>query len=85
MSCFRDADVVLITDIYAAGEEAVPGISGQSLADQIRALAPSTQEIVYVGNLDGADLAVRERWRDGDLILCMGAGSITRLPERLTP
>lgn len=83
LSAFRHAQTVLIADIYAAGEEPIPGVSGASLAQNIQAVAGSGQEVEYVGALENARDALLSKMRDGDLILCLGAGSITRMPEML--
>ncbi|MCM2277649.1 MAG: UDP-N-acetylmuramate--L-alanine ligase [Oligoflexia bacterium] len=83
LSAFGGTDVLLITDIYAAGEEPIDGVSGPSLASEIARTQGAGREVRFVGDLAGARDAVLERFRDGDLVLCLGAGSITRLPEGL--
>ena len=83
LSAFHNSDVVLITDIYAAGEEPIDGVDSKSLAEAIQKVAPSGQEVVYVGDLASAATGVLKRFRGGDLILCCGAGTITRLPDQL--
>lgn len=83
LAAFQNTDVLLLTDIYAAGEDPIDGVSAQNLAEEIRRLAPASQEVVYVGDLKGAKDAVLSRFKPGDLVLCLGAGSITRLPDQL--
>ncbi len=83
LSAFRHADAVLLTDIYAAGEDPIPGVDAESLAQDIRRVAPDEQEVVHVGDLVSAQEQTLSRFRDGDLILCFGAGSITKLPDLL--
>lgn len=80
LSAFQDSDVVLITDIYAAGEEPIDGVDAQSLVDAIR---KKGKEVIYVGDLERAKREALSRFKDGDLVICLGAGSITRLAEML--
>jgi UDP-N-acetylmuramate--alanine ligase len=85
-SCFGDADAVLVADIYAAGETPIDGISRDALVAGI--LAHGHGDACAL--VDPADLApiVRELARPGDMVICLGAGSITNwanaLPEELT-
>ncbi len=69
-----EADVTLLTEVYAAGEMPIPGASSSAIADAIRAHGRGTVELVPAL----ADLAPRvaEIARDGDLVLTLGAGSI---------
>lgn len=85
LQAFRETDILLLSDIYAAGEEPIEGVSAESLAREIRARAVPGQEIAYVGDLDRAKEAVAARFAPGDLVLCLGAGSITKLPDRVIP
>ena len=80
-TAFNDADVLLLTDIYAAGEEPLPGVTGEGLAEAVR--AHGHRDVVHV---DRAKLAAaaRERVRAGDLVITLGAGDITAVgPELL--
>jgi UDP-N-acetylmuramate--alanine ligase len=79
---FNRADVLLVTDVYAAGEAAITGADSASLADAIR--AHGHRDVTYVP--DRAQLAaeLKKRVRDGDIVITLGAGSITRTgPELL--
>ena len=84
-TCFNDADAVVITDVYPAGEAPIPGIGGKELADGIRTRGHrDVRHIVGEAELAEtvASLAV-----SGDVVVCMGAGSISAwanaLPKRL--
>jgi UDP-N-acetylmuramate--alanine ligase len=80
-TAFNDADVLLLTDIYAAGEDPIPGATAPALAEAIRACGH--RDATYVPR---AELARRARKvvRNGDLVLTLGAGDITAVgPELL--
>ena len=84
LTAFQQSDVVLITDIYGAGEDPIPGVSSESLVAEMKKVARPGQEILYVSDLNNARDTLKGIFKEKDLILCMGAGSITRLPEQLT-
>ncbi len=77
-----DARLVVLTDVYAAGEDPVPGITIDTLAQRLRERDPSRTVVV---EKDFAQLAPRvaEQVEAGDLVLTLGAGSITRVGPRL--
>ena len=80
-TAFNDADVLLLTDIYAAGEEPIPGASAAALADAIRACGHRDVTLVPRAELARA---ARGRVRPGDIVLTLGAGDITQAgPELL--
>ncbi len=79
---FVDADVVVITGIYAAGEEARPGITGRLIHDAVVAAHPDA-EVHYAEDLGAAVDLVVPMLRAGDVCLTLGAGSITTLPDLL--
>ncbi|AUH34041.1 UDP-N-acetylmuramate--L-alanine ligase [Paracoccus tegillarcae] len=84
-TCFNEADVVGITDIYAAGEDPIPGAGRDDLVAGLIAHGHRHARAV----IDEEDLArlVREQARPGDMVVCLGAGTISAwangLPERL--
>jgi UDP-N-acetylmuramate--alanine ligase len=81
---FIDSDVVLITDIYAAGEEPIDGVSSQSLVDLLQKTSNKSDQVRYTGNLEQTRTEVLENFLPGDLVLCLGAGSITKLADQLS-
>ncbi|MGK5089037.1 UDP-N-acetylmuramate--L-alanine ligase [Bdellovibrionota bacterium FG-2] len=83
LTAFHHADVVMMTDIYAAGEEPIDGVHASLLTSAIAKVALPHQKIHYVGDLSSACKKTLEYFKEGDLALCFGAGSITRLPEQL--
>ncbi len=80
-TAFNDADVLLLTDVYAAGEDPIPGATAEALAAAIRACGH--RDVTLVPRADLAR-AARERVRPGDLVLTLGAGDVTQVgPELL--
>jgi UDP-N-acetylmuramate--alanine ligase len=81
-AAFEDADEVVVTDIYAAGEQPLEEASAQLLVDAIRRLHDGP--VSYLPFDDTLAPRVAELSRPGDLVITMGAGDITRLgPEIL--
>ena len=80
-NAFHDADLVMLTEIYAAGEEKIPGVDSASLVAAIRARGHRNVELV--ADLERVPAALVDRLRDGDLVLTMGAGSVGGLGRRL--
>lgn len=79
---FQDADLLLVTQIYAAGEEPIPGISGESLAQDIQRSYP--EKPVYFAQTEQAAVQkLLEVVRPGDIVITMGAGDIYRVGYRL--
>ncbi|SFR87183.1 UDP-N-acetylmuramate--L-alanine ligase [Mitsuaria sp. PDC51] len=73
------ADGVLLTEIYAASESPLPGISGESLA---RAVSDRGTAAGFVGDWQGLPQAIAHQARAGDVVIVMGAGSIAAVPAR---
>jgi UDP-N-acetylmuramate--alanine ligase len=79
---FDLADVVVLTDIYAAGEEPIPGVTGRLVYDAVTEHAPE-REVVWVERRGELAEALRGVLRPGDLCLLLGAGDLTSVPEEL--
>ena len=73
---FHDADVLLITEIYAAGEEKSPGIDAAALAEAARDCGH--RHVSFVGELPDLIPALESLTRAGDVLFFMGAGDIGR-------
>jgi UDP-N-acetylmuramate--alanine ligase len=69
-----DVDVLILLDVYAAGEEPIAGADGRAMARAIR--TRGSVEPVFVESLDGLQPVLMDVLRDGDLVLTMGAGDI---------
>ena len=79
---FDDADVLVMTEIYAQGEAPRPGITGKRVLDAVLDAHPGRRAFWFPGR---ADLAanVKSILRPGDLCLTLGAGDLTLLPDEL--
>jgi UDP-N-acetylmuramate--alanine ligase len=83
LTAFNLADVLIVMDIYAAGEAAIPGVTAEDLADGIR--AHGHRDVTYLGN-DRTRVVehLSEIVRRGDLVITLGAGDVSQLgPELL--
>ena len=76
---FYDADVVLLTDIYAASEEPIEGITAQALAEDIERFGH--RNVHYIGSVEQGAKAIAEVVQPGDLVLTLGAGSVWKAGE----
>jgi UDP-N-acetylmuramate--alanine ligase len=74
------ADLVVLTDVYDAGEVPIPGITGKLLIDALLESAPKTRAVYLPHRADLAPFLAREV-RKGDLVLTLGAGDITMVGE----
>ena len=74
---FGEADAVIVTEIYAAGEEPLAGVTGEAVAEAIRRRGP--REVSFVPDRAKALEELLARLRPGDLALTLGAGDITKL------
>ncbi|MCK5275715.1 MAG: UDP-N-acetylmuramate--L-alanine ligase [Alphaproteobacteria bacterium] len=74
-ACFNDADTVIVAHVYPAGEEPIPGIDRDALAEGLRGRGHR-----HVLTLDGEDDLARlvaEQTEPGDMVVCLGAGTIS--------
>ena len=74
---FDPIDQVLLTEIYAAGEKPIPGVSGESLAQGMRQVGSTP--VTYFQTLDELVRELPSFLQPGDVLLTLGAGSITRV------
>lgn len=84
-SCFGDADAVVVAEVYAAGEEPIPGIGGAVLAQGLR--EQGHRLVVPLDRSEELPVVIAELAGRGDVVVCVGAGSITHwarlLPRQL--
>jgi UDP-N-acetylmuramate--alanine ligase len=86
--CFEDfikviaqADAVLLAEVYAAGEAPIVAADGRSLARALR--VAGRIEPVFVDDIAAMPQAIADNAREGDVVLCMGAGSIGGVPAKV--
>ncbi|PYS93298.1 MAG: UDP-N-acetylmuramate--L-alanine ligase [Acidobacteria bacterium] len=78
---FNNADVLLLTDIYAASEDPIPGITAETLTEAIRSYGH--KNAAYVGSLETAVKALVSEARPGDMVVTLGAGNVYQAGEQL--
>lgn len=83
-SAFSDCDVTWVTDIYAAGEDPIEGITSENLVQEMKSRGSDRQEFEFVGSIENAHDQIIKKIQPGDLVVCLGAGSITQLPRQIT-
>lgn len=81
ITAFNPADQLIITDIYAAGEESIDGISGQVLAESIR--SHGHREVIFEPELSDLAEKLASTLTGGDVLMTMGAGNIWQVGEEL--
>jgi len=79
VSAFHDADLLLVFDVYPAGEEPIPGASGERLCEAIR--DHGHKAVFYAGKAAEAAGDVLPRLLPGDIFLTMGAGDVWKLAD----
>ena len=84
-TCFNDADAVIVADVYAAGEAPIEGASKDALVEGLR--NHGHRKVVALESPAALAATVRELARQGDMVVCLGAGNITQwayaLPDEL--
>ena len=78
---FHQADTVFVMDIYAASEKPIEGVSAESLVERIRQFGHRGAE--YVGTMDRGIDAVLGVAAEGDLVITLGAGSVSQAGEKI--
>ena len=80
--CFKGAEVVVVADVYGAGEDPVPGVTGKLIVDSILESDPE-RSVTYVPNRASLARSVVSMIREGDLVITMGAGDITQCAREI--
>lgn len=80
-SAFAPADLLILTDIYAAGEKPIPGIDGKTIKEEVE--SQTAQKVVYIEDKAKIARYLSEIAEAGDLIITMGAGNIYQVGEEL--
>jgi UDP-N-acetylmuramate--alanine ligase len=71
------ADAVCVTDVYAAREEPLPGVSGRLIVEELAQVRPGMR-LAFVPSVDEGARVVASWARDGDTVLTLGAGDVDR-------
>lgn len=79
--CFNNADVLYLLDIYAASEPPMEGVTAEILAEKISEFGH--KNVNYIGDIETAAEKVTENLQASDLVITLGAGSITRLSDEI--
>ena len=80
-NAFREADLLILTDIYSAGEEKISGVSGESILHEV--LRTTNQAVSYIPRREDIAAAIKDQLVPGDLVITMGAGDIYKTGEEL--
>jgi UDP-N-acetylmuramate--alanine ligase len=78
---FHQADLLLVTEIYPAGESPIEGVTGRGLAEGIK--KHGHRDVRFVETLDCIPGVLADELREGDLVLTLGAGSVTTVSDRV--
>lgn len=78
---FNNADVLFVLDIYAASEAPIEGVTAEILTENIRLYGHKNAR--YIGDIDGAAEKIIPFLQPNDLVITLGAGSITRLSDEI--
>jgi UDP-N-acetylmuramate--alanine ligase len=79
--CFKDCDLLVLTHIFSAGEDPIPGVSSRELANAVH--AATGQEVVYIEDFAKVTEYLEKIAAPGDIIMTMGAGDVYTIGERL--
>jgi UDP-N-acetylmuramate--alanine ligase len=74
------ADLVVVTDVYGAGEDPIPGVSGKLVVEALAEAAPG-KRVVYLPRRSEVADVLEGLIRDGDLVVTLGAGDITMVGD----
>lgn len=79
--CFNPCDLLVLSDIYAASEKPIAGVTGQTLFNKVK--ENSNQEVVYAGSVNDVADYLKTIVQEGDLVITLGAGDIYKSGELL--
>ena len=80
-ACFRDADSVIVAPLYSAGELPIDGVDHHTLAEAIRGTGHAS--VIAIDSQRDLVSIVRRNGRQGDMVVCLGAGNSTEWAQAL--
>jgi UDP-N-acetylmuramate--alanine ligase len=78
---FNNADVLMVTDIYAASEDPIEGVSGESVVEAVSRFGH--KDARHVGTIEDATKALLDEVHENDMVITLGAGNVYRAGENL--
>jgi UDP-N-acetylmuramate--alanine ligase len=81
ITSFNEADILIITEIYAASEEKIEGVNGTAFAEKIR--ASGHKNVLFTPTKESAAEKILELAQTGDTVVTLGAGDINKICDRL--
>lgn len=81
VTCFYDADVLVLTDIYAASEQPIPGVTAERLAEETR--RHGQRDVTYIADRNDLPDHLAGIVKEGDIVITLGAGNIWQAGEAL--
>ena len=81
VTSFNEADILIVTEIYAASEDKIEGVTGANLAERIR--ASGHKNVLFAATKEEAAEKILEIAQTGDVVVTLGAGDIHKIDERL--
>ena len=81
LTSFNQADKLIITDIYAAGEKPIPGISGQALYEGVKKYGH--RDVTFIADKDKVAAHMATVLKKGDLMITLGAGDVWKIGEQV--
>lgn len=82
LDAFEDADLLLVSEVYSAGEVPIPGVTGEDLAGEIRRAHPE-KSVLFAGTEEEMVKKLLESVAPGDIVITLGAGDIHRAGTQL--
>jgi UDP-N-acetylmuramate--alanine ligase len=80
-TCFNDADAVVVADVYAAGEQPIEGAMRDDLVEGLR--VRGHRNVTALTSPSALPSVIRDIARSGDMVVCLGAGTITQWANAL--
>lgn len=81
VTAFYDADILILTDVYSAGEQPIEGANAARLADEVR--RHGQKDVTYLGNRELIPQHLAKVVKEGDIVITLGAGTIWQQGEAL--